>query len=51
VAKAEKNRDKISDSIASWEEKVRKAEKRLYKAEQAKKIAQKELDMIREEAA
>ena len=43
VAKAEAKRDKIKDSIYAWEDKVRKAEKRLAKAERTKTIAENEL--------
>lgn len=43
IAKAEKKAEKIQDSIFTWETKVRLAEKRLAKAQNTKKVAEREL--------
>ena len=43
VAKAEEKRDKIKDSIYIWEDRVRKAEKRLAKAQRTKSMLENEL--------
>lgn len=43
VAKAEEKRDKIKDSIYVWEDRVRKAEKRMAKARRTKEMLETEL--------
>lgn len=43
VAKAEEKRDKIKDTIYIWEDRVRKAEKRMAKAQRTKKMLESEL--------
>ena len=43
VAKAEEKRDKIKDTIYIWEDRVRKAEKRMAKAQRTKKMLETEL--------
>lgn len=46
AAKAEEKKDKIQDSIYIWEDKVRKAEKRLAKAQRTKKMLENELKEV-----
>ena len=46
VSKAEEKRDKIKDSIHVWEDRVRKAEKRLAKAQRTKKMLENELKEV-----